>query len=190
MYRPRFTLRALLGLVFFIAVGCASLLRATPVVASIACGATLLLLLAAIPLCVYRTGERRAFWLGFALFGLSYYVIACGPWQPPGTDLQVTRLRARLPTTKLLDWGYGKLPTRPAPPGGGGAGMFQIGRGMGGGMGGPLALMRVPIVDADDFDLVGHALWSMVLALAGAAFTRECQRSGTMSFQPSDDRSR
>lgn len=179
MYRPRFTLRALLGLVSFVAVGCASLLRATPVVASIACGSTLLLLFATIPLCVYRTGERRAFWLGFALFGLGYYVIACGPWQPPGTDLQVTRLRARLPTTKLLDWIYGKLPTKPAPPGRAGGGMFQISGGMGGGMVG--VPIRVPIVDSDDFALVGHALWSMVLALAGAAFTRGCQRSGAMS---------
>lgn len=177
MYRPRFTLRALLGLVLFVAVGCASLLRATPVVASIACGATLLLLLAAIPLCVYRTGERRAFWLGFALFGLGYYVIACGPWQPPGSNLQVARLRDRLPTTKLLDWVYGKLPTRLVPPpGGGGAGFFQIGGGMGGGMGPPIAPWPAPIVDSDDFALVGHALWSMVLALAGAAFTRGCQR--------------
>lgn len=175
MYRPRFSLRLLLALFLFVAVGCAALLRSTPIIASAVCGTSLLLRLAAIPLCAYRIGSRRAFWFGFALFGLSYYTIVCGPWQSPGADLQVVRLRGRLPTTKLLVWAHSKLPTKPvAPPNGGGAGMFQIG----GGLGGTITPMQVPITEWDDFAVVGQALWSIVIALLGATFTRWCQRTG------------
>lgn len=183
MYRPRFSLRSLLGLFLFVAIGCASLLRATPLIAAMVCGATLLLPLAAIPLCIYRTGGQRAFWLGFALFGLAYYVIVCGPWLSPGTDLQAIRLRDQLPTTTLLQWIHFRLPTKPAPSGGrmfgGGGGMFQFG----GGMGGPISPLRVPIAEWNDFATVGHALWSIVIALTGGAFTRWCQRTGIMDIE-------
>jgi hypothetical protein len=49
-----------------------------------------------------RTGARRAYWEGFALFGWSYLVLAFGPWF--GDSVQ-----PRLPTTALLDYAHGKL---------------------------------------------------------------------------------
>lgn len=175
MYWPRFSLRSLLGLFLLVAVGCAALLRATPIIAAAVCGTSLLLLLAAIPLCAYRIGSRRAFWFGFALFGLSYYTIVCGPWQAPGADLQVVRLRDRLPTSRLLVWAHSKLPTKPGSlPNGGGGGFFQIG----GGLGAPITPMQVPITEWGDFAVVGQALWSIVVALLGATFTSSCQRTG------------
>jgi hypothetical protein len=41
---------------------------------------TLGLLLTAVLGVVYRRGARRAFWLGFALFGWVYWLMSFGPW--------------------------------------------------------------------------------------------------------------
>lgn len=176
MCRPRFSLRWLMVSVYFIAVACGLLVYATPLTASGAFGATLLLLFAAVPLGVYGAGERRAFWFGFVLFGLGYLVVACGDWQAPHAYLNQVRVRDGLPTTKLLELVYKWLPTKPAAAGMGGGlgggGMFkQIG---GGGMGGPA---RVPIADLDSFAVIGQSLWAVVLAVGGGAFARWCQRT-------------
>ena len=152
MSRPRFSLRWLLGSVSFLAIGCGLLIYARPVTACLTFAATLLVLFAAIPLSVYRSGERRAFWFGFALFGLGYLGLVCGPWQAPDVHIQIG-VRERLPTTKLLELAYEWVPTKPsnAPAGSGGSG--------GGGMFGDF--------DQDgDVDLVvsNNAKWSDVAA--------------------------
>src|SRR5262249_25141423 len=46
---------------------------------------------------VYRRGSRRAFWLGFALFGWVYMGLASGSWWEPGEN------RQPLVTTLLLE---------------------------------------------------------------------------------------
>ena len=177
---PRFSLRWLLGSVSFAAVGCGLLVYARPVTTYTSFAATLLVLFAAIPLSVYRDGERRAFWFGFALFGLGYLGLVCGPWQAPDVHIQVG-VRERLPTTKLLELAYGWVPTKAvtAMPGGMGGGMFgQMGFG-GMGMGGPAATM--PITEWSDFATVGHSLWAIILAVLGGGIASGCQRTGTAS---------
>jgi len=37
-----------------------------------------LALIAAVVLAIYRSGDRRAFWLGFAIFGWSYLLLCYG----------------------------------------------------------------------------------------------------------------
>jgi hypothetical protein len=178
MTGPRFSLRWLMGSVSFLALCCGLLVYARPATAYSVFGATLLLLFVAIPLSVYRNGERRAFWFGFALFGLGYLLLICGPWQAPDVHIQVT-VRERLATTKLLELAHSWLPTKPAPPGslGGGSGFFgQMGMG-GMGPGGPPAPARVPIAEWEDFVIVGQSLWAIVLALAGGVIARWCQRT-------------
>lgn len=180
MHGPRFSLRWLLGTASFLGVGCGLLFYARPLTASLVFATTLLVLFAAVPLSVYRRGEARALWFGFAFFGLGYLVLICGPWQPPDSHLQTGELRNRLPTTQLLELAYDWVPTKPAPPspGSGGMGTGFFGQMGTGGMGGMRPNARVPITDSYDFMVTGQSLWAMVLAVAGGVFARWCQRSG------------
>lgn len=92
MRRPRFTIGGLLGIVAFVAVAFAALRHPTDAWDSGVFGVTLLTLLTSILLEVHRREERRAYWLGFALFGWAYLVMSLVP-----------PIEARLPTTRLLD---------------------------------------------------------------------------------------
>ncbi|HET6879702.1 MAG TPA: hypothetical protein VFI31_06095 [Pirellulales bacterium] len=181
MSKPRFSLRWLMGAMSFLAVSFGLLVYARPITGCCAFGVTIFVLFTSIPLSVYRSGERRAFWFGFALFGLGYLVLVCGPWQAPDVHIQVG-VRERLPTTKLLELAHTWLPTKPAPPGGGGMG----GGGMGGGgmfgqmgMGGMgrLARTRVPTAEWEDFVVIGQSLWAILFAVAGGIIAQRCQRS-------------
>ncbi|HQU47417.1 MAG TPA: hypothetical protein PK867_31730, partial [Pirellulales bacterium] len=158
--------RWLLGLISFLAIGCGLLFYARPVPTCIIFAGTLLVLFAAVPLSVYRRGECRPFWFGFALFGFGYLGLVCGPWQAPDVHLQIG-VRERLPTTKLLEAAYKWVPTRPASPAMGGGMFGQMGMGgMGPAM--PRPNPREPITDWSDFVIVGHSLWALLLAVAGA----------------------
>jgi hypothetical protein len=48
---------------------------------------------------IYRRGERRAFWAGFAICGWTYLILSCSPWFIPFP-------RSQLVTSKLLEWAY------------------------------------------------------------------------------------
>jgi hypothetical protein len=48
---------------------------------------------------ILRRGERRAYWIGFALCGWTYLILVDGPWFS-------TSIRHRLVTTDLLKWAY------------------------------------------------------------------------------------
>jgi hypothetical protein len=171
---PRVSLRWLMGSVTFLAIGCGLLVYARPITAYIVFAATLLVLFAAIPLSVYRSSSRRAFWFGFALFGLGYLGLVCGPWQAPDGNFQVG-LRDRLPSTKLLEFVYRHLPTNTvgSPTGSGAGGGFfgQMGGMTAMGMGSP------PITDWTSFATVGHSLWAIFIAVGGGVFTAWCQRT-------------
>jgi hypothetical protein len=68
----RFTIANLLGFVLFIAVGFAALRQATALWDSAVFSSTLVVLSLSVLLAVHRAGCRRAYWLGFALFGWIY----------------------------------------------------------------------------------------------------------------------
>ena len=101
MRLPRFTIRSLLGVVLFVAIAVASLRAADEVWDVCLLGLTLLCLLTAILLAVHRTDRRRAFWLGFALFGWSYLLASLIP-----------PVASRLPTTRGLVLIDSKIPGR------------------------------------------------------------------------------
>src|SRR4051812_42547469 len=69
MRRPRITIASLLGIVAFVGVASAALREPTEAWDSTLLGLTLLLLLTSVLFAVHRSGDRRAFWQGFALFG-------------------------------------------------------------------------------------------------------------------------
>jgi hypothetical protein len=101
MARFRFTIRGLLIVVVFVAMAVAAL-RAADAAWDIAvfslAGSTLL---AATLFAVHRTGEKRAFWLGFALFGWVYLAASVHEAVEP-----------RLLSTKVLAYLDSKVPER------------------------------------------------------------------------------
>ena len=103
MRLPRFTIRSLLAVVSLIAIGIAALRAADDLWDSGMLGLTVLGLMTAVPLAVHRTDGRRAYWLGFALFGWAYLVASLFPQIGP-----------RLPTTMGLAFIDSKIPGRQA----------------------------------------------------------------------------
>jgi WD40 repeat protein len=93
MRRARFTIGSLLGLILFSAVSIAALRESTDLWESSLFSVSSMILLGSILLAVHRIGHRRAFWLGFALFGWVYLVASLVP-----------PVESRLLTTKGLQY--------------------------------------------------------------------------------------
>ena len=74
-----FSIKGLLTAVTVIAVGLFALMNASYVWSSVVLSFTLLLLLIALVAIVYRRGESRAFWVGFAIFGWAYFILTHPP---------------------------------------------------------------------------------------------------------------
>src|SRR5262249_33390892 len=91
MRRFRFTISSLLGLMLFLAVGFAVLREATEVWNRHVFSTTLGMLSDSVLLAIRQADRRRAFWLGFALFG----------WVYLGASL-IPRIESRLLTTRAL----------------------------------------------------------------------------------------
>ncbi len=98
---PRCTIRSLLGVVLFVAFAVAALRAANDAWDGSLFALTSLILLTATLLAVHRTHQRRAFWLGFALFGWAYLVASLIP--PIGS---------KLPTIRGLAFIDSKIPGR------------------------------------------------------------------------------
>lgn len=79
MKRPHFRIAGLLGVVLFVAVALAALRESTELWDSGVFSVTLAVLLVSIVLAVYRRDRKRAFWIGFALFGGAYLVASLVP---------------------------------------------------------------------------------------------------------------
>ncbi len=79
MRRFRITIGSLVWLVVFVGVAAAALREANDIWESGIFVFTLGFLLVAVLLSVHRSGERRAFWAGFALFGIVYMIASIIP---------------------------------------------------------------------------------------------------------------
>jgi hypothetical protein len=101
MRRFRFTIASLLVAVLFVAVGFAALRESNDLWDSGIFTLTLTALLVSILLAVHRKEARRAFWLGFALFGWGYLALSLVP-----------SIESRLMTTKGLTYLDSKVPGR------------------------------------------------------------------------------
>jgi hypothetical protein len=91
MKRTRFHLGTLVILVLLVGVGLAALRESNEIWDSSIFSIILGLLLMSILLAIHRTEKRRAFWLGFALFGSAYLGLSLVP-----------SIESRLVTTKAL----------------------------------------------------------------------------------------
>jgi hypothetical protein len=87
------SVQALMVCILVLALAIAALRSASSSWVSAMFSMTLGLLLTAVLGVVYRHGSRRAFWLGFALFGWVYWLMSFGPWFDTwvATDLLLTR---------------------------------------------------------------------------------------------------
>ena len=211
MSRPRMTIAGLLGIIAGVGVATAALRAATDGWDSALLGVVLLALLAAILLATYRAGRRRAGLLGFALFGWVYLIAA-----------QLATVEYRLPTTKLLNiaWGW-RTPPAAQPPGPAPATWTSIYTpAPNGGVvdlttwnsvaantfttiattpGSPAGMSYAgwtlnPDATYFNFMRIGHSLWALILAAAGASVARLCWRPAPPStgaaatdFEPASD---
>src|SRR5271157_2220571 len=102
MKHIRFSIASLLLVVLFVAVGFAALRESNETWTSGVFTLTLAALLISILLAVHRTESRRAFWIGFALFGWTYLGLSLVP-----------SIESGLMTTKALAYPDSKVPGRP-----------------------------------------------------------------------------
>jgi hypothetical protein len=91
MRNPRFHIASVCGVVLFLGVGFAALRESTDLWDCAIFTLALGVLLVSILLAVHRSKKRRAFWIGFALFGWGYLVLSL-----------IRPIESRLLTTKAL----------------------------------------------------------------------------------------
>lgn len=184
----RFSLRELLLIVGFVAVACVSLKYAGYVWQLVLSSVVLLLFLTASIVALVDRGRSQAGAIGLALALAIYGVLiwASPNQQNTNTSIEMEPWSGRLPTTKALDplqrlltlefWvdssgkelvGYDPTTAGNMGMGGGMMGSGMMPGGMGGmGMAfGGAQFRQEPYVH--DFMLVGHLLWSLVLAWVG-----------------------
>ena len=102
----RFTIGSLLGVISVVGVGFAALRESSDLWESGVFTLTLGLLLISTLFAYHRLGSRKAFWLGFALFGSTYLGLSLVPSIEP-----------RLITTEALTFLDSKMPGRSSEPG-------------------------------------------------------------------------
>lgn len=197
MTRPRVTISRMLIAIGFAGIGLAALKSASEPWASAAYTTVLVLLGVGLVGALLRRGRRRTFWVGFAVFGWGYWClmfvhpsssVAWGiPVQPDAASAP------RLVTTLLLE-GLQPLLSRPfAPPVGsevavqyGSAGSYwpatliAVGPGQvqirwkdyAPGTEEWVARSRLKAAGPDYYLPTGHALWTILAALAGGLIAR------------------
>ena len=192
MSGPRFPSAGMLVAVALVGVAVAALRDPSEVWDSALLGTVFLALLTSTLLAIHRTGDRRAYWFGFALFGWAYLV---GTLVPP--------VESRLPTTKGLialrdalarpglDWQDDlivanarsfdvKLPGKDASPVPSPTARWDV-TNFGGNSTAPAGaytkrLIGLPGVDLGRFVRVGHSLVIPAFAMFGGILSRRLHR--------------
>jgi len=150
--------------------------------------------MAAVILSIYRSGDKRAFWLGFAVFGWSYLLLCYGPiFAENSSPFGWTRLITGRLATALYDRIHGSAPTQAA--------FVYTTTAAPAGAPTPLPPTRIvpqpagsltlqvkpyaPAVtvqlatapDRSDFLNAAHSLWALLIALCGGWFAAWASRS-------------
>jgi hypothetical protein len=182
---PRFSIRHLLTATALVALGCLALLKSSALLAAAMMASIALSLVAAIILAIYRTGDARAFWLGFSVVGWIYLLLCYGPLFPENNSpFGSTRSATGQLATLLYDRIHSSaaaqltiesattfvtlttsnplppnaLPTPPTP-------------------GWPVTLQVATGRDRVDFLNVAHALWALLIAFSGGWFAVWARRT-------------
>lgn len=104
MRRIRCSIANLLRIVLFTGIALAALRSGSPLWGSLLFTSAVAAMLVAVVAAVHRRDERRAFWLGFALFGWGYLLLCLVP-----------EARSQLATTALLDFLHARVFGRSEP---------------------------------------------------------------------------
>jgi hypothetical protein len=191
---PRFSIRQLLVATALVAFGCLALLKSSSFLAAAMMGTVALVLVAAAVLAIYRAGDLRAFWLGFAIFGWSYLLLCYGSiFNENNSPIGWRRIITGQLATALYDRIYASAaiqptiahPTDPfrapppsaaypadpfgAPPPSMAGGPFGTGTG-------PQTIQIATGPNPVDFLNVAHSLWATLIAFGGGWFAAWVQR--------------
>ena len=172
MIRPRASVAMLLLVVGLMAVGFAALRVSSRLWASACVSTALLGLVGSIAAILYRRGASRAFWVGYALFGWTYFLIAFVPPLNTMRELLVSAPALGILEEKLLD-----DPPPPTKPGGRtGLPISNRVSSLGYTELSPWTYWtdtdRSNPFASDSFSRIGHALFCLAIAPGGGAFCR------------------
>jgi hypothetical protein len=159
MRAPRFSIAGLMGVVLVASLGLAALRYASPTLAGVVFMLTCSVLALAVVGVACRGQAERAWWLGFALFGWGYLILAF--WSSYSLPA--------LPTMTLVEALRSTLGAAPSAKGvgpmSGGGGFGGGGFGGGGGLGGSG-------IEYASYAQIGHCFWSLLAATLGAMVAR------------------
>ena len=106
----RFSIRQLFLGTALVAVGCVALRGASSIWVAALLGLLLLALTAAVPLAIFRQGNQRAWWFGFALFGWLYLLLLAYGWSLDPNTWESNPLQPHsLVTAQLASSAYQRL---------------------------------------------------------------------------------
>jgi hypothetical protein len=183
---PRFSIRQLFIATAFIAAGCFGLLNATPLVAAASLTGVALILSVAVLIAIYRGGERRAFWVGFAFLGWVYLFLCFGGLLSATSFDWRGNITGQL-ALALYDRAYLSEAARPVqptvfspyvpPPG---TIYPSYPSGIAPVTGAPMVYTQLtPVIvqvssgpDREQFLYVAHSLWTLLLAACGGWFAQ------------------
>jgi len=162
----RFSLRYLFLITTLAAVACATLIFANPWWGAVCFTASVVLILASFVLAYAATDARRAFWIGFAVFGCGYWMALELPIAHSASDSEWQAGSFNpLISARILDWTYRViLPNvradepRVNPTSG-----KQVGN-------------WVSYPHGDDFGRVGHSMFDILAAFLGGLLGRFAYR--------------
>jgi hypothetical protein len=152
MRRLRYNIAGALGAILFVAVGFAALREADELWGTWLFSLTLGLLLFAVLLVAHRTGDRREFWIGFALFGWGYLSFSLIP-----------SIEARLIVTKALSYLHQSRIFGIRAHGLGELSPFRFS---------PFYAPRVRAAPDENFIHIGHTLFTLLAAWLGGVLSR------------------
>lgn len=187
----QFSIRSLLVAVGAAALGIAALVNTNAWWEAATWGAAVFTLAIAVLLAVYRRGEQRAFWLGFAILGGLYLAILVHSWTPYSNP-QVARIdptaHSSLITTRLAHLAYYRITPHsqsqawiPYPQTQPQSGTLPPGTGMGpmptGQLAGFATMANPNYVSIDQFANIAHALWLLLIAAIGGKAAQVAYRT-------------
>jgi hypothetical protein len=158
----RFSIRGLMVVIVLLCLAFAALRFHTPLWANIWFSSTLAALTLAVPAAVYRRGDQRAFWVGFAVCGWVYFILALAPWikGEPGFQLATTTILdlmsphivQEIAPVEPTPWQVWNTPDDPP------ANSYSVG--------------YVTLISPELYLHIGHAFFCILIAFVGGVIVR------------------
>jgi len=209
MGRPHFSIASLLVVIGVLGIALAAFRNPSYLWANVTFSVAFAAIVLAIINTIYGRGANRAYWLGFALCGGTYFATCTAPGLRE-------YLCPRLATEVIVDLLYPHVSPQPAPPppqpqAGGMVVILPQGQvGWPGGMGVPAApapvsrwsawsepdrtngdgyqIGTLSLVSSEAFRQIGHSLATLLVAVLGGTYARRRYEGATRDVPPEPDR--